>query len=335
MAKAKRLALFNHKGGVGKTTLTVNIAGGLVDAGRRVLIVDADPQCNVSAFFLPEAQLDQLLGESTETDTARTLWSAIKPVVEGVGDVLTIEPIERADNLFLAPGDVLLSLYEEELPAAWTDSFARKPRGYTVVGALSRAVSRMCEAHDIDIVLYDVGPNVGALNRSVLLDCDAFITPVAPDLFSLRALTSVGAAVAKWIKDWQTIQMLAPESQRNQLLHGHPAYLGYLVSAFKAYGGSKASSHLFWESRIAPRVKSRVVDVLGKERDIHVVKPPYKLAEVKHYQSLATEAQNIGLPLGWLRSHVNSGYNPEIASAQEQFLSIAQSVLRRLADASI
>ncbi len=49
-----KIALFNHKGGVGKTTLTVNVAGALADSGKTVLLVDADPQCNLTSFYLTE-----------------------------------------------------------------------------------------------------------------------------------------------------------------------------------------------------------------------------------------------------------------------------------------
>ncbi|WP_305790701.1 ParA family protein, partial [Burkholderia sp. E168m30] len=109
------LALFNHKGGVGKTTLAVNVSDALVDLGLRVLLIDADPQCNLTAFFLPESELDELLGESDDV-TGGTIWSAIKPVVDGKGGIKDIEVYEIRDGLLLCPGDVLLADYEEELP---------------------------------------------------------------------------------------------------------------------------------------------------------------------------------------------------------------------------
>ena len=330
------IALFNHKGGVGKTTLAVNIAAGLVDLGKRVLLVDADPQCNISSFFLRESQLDELLGESAGTDAGGTIWSAVRPVVMGIGDVADIPVYKVAtDGLMLIVGDVLLSMYEEELPAAWTDSFARKSRGYTVMGALHRAVSRLANIHKADVVIYDVGPNVGPLNRTIVLGCDAFITPVAPDLFSLRALSSVGGAVAKWIQDWRTVQMLATEEKRNELLAAAPTYLGYIVSAFKAYGGAKSQPHEYWEAKIAPRVKTRIVDVLRKIDPRLVLHPPYKIADVKHYQSLASIAQDNGLPIGWLGSHVNSGYAPELTAASQLFRDMANEIYNRSGKAAL
>ncbi|KVD63703.1 ParA family protein [Burkholderia ubonensis] len=147
----KTLTFFNHKGGVGKTTLTVNTADSLVDQGVRVLMVDADPQCNLTSFYLNEKELDALLGESDDANGG-TLWSAIKPVVDGKGPIKEVEAYEIRDGLFLCPGDVLLADYEEELPAAWTGSFARKSRDYDVMCALSRAARSMGERYGVDVV---------------------------------------------------------------------------------------------------------------------------------------------------------------------------------------
>ena len=75
-ARPKRIALFNHKGGVGKTTLTINLAYALAEAGKTVLLIDADPQCNLTSFFLDEQELEALLGESNDDNSGETLWSA-------------------------------------------------------------------------------------------------------------------------------------------------------------------------------------------------------------------------------------------------------------------
>lgn len=63
---AKRIAIFNHKGGVGKTTLTVNIAASIAAQGKRILLVDSDPQCNLTSFLLPDSVIDDLLNSSDE-----------------------------------------------------------------------------------------------------------------------------------------------------------------------------------------------------------------------------------------------------------------------------
>ncbi len=331
--RVKKIALFNHKGGVGKTTLTVNIADALAGIGKRVLLVDADPQCNLTAFYIREDELEQLLGESDEEDSAATLWSAIKPVVLGRGDIAPVDIWRVGErNTHLFPGDVLLSAYEEELPQAWTESFARKTRGYDVMTAMSRAVTCAAQAVNADVVIYDMGPNVGALNRAVLLDCDAFVTPVAADLFSLRALSTVGRSVARWIHDWNTIKSIAAPENVGDLLEGRPAFLGYVTSAYKVNAGRNAANpHADWERRIAPRVRDRIVNDLRAVGEDLVPEGANKIGAVKHFHSLAPEAQKHGVAIGKLRGLVNSGHYPTVDDAAVQFRQLAEEIARRIA----
>jgi cellulose biosynthesis protein BcsQ len=326
----KKIALFNHKGGVGKTTLTVNIADALLNEGKTILLVDADPQCNLTSFYLPESKLEEMLGDS-DNGTGGTLWSAVKPVVEGRGGINQIPEIHVYDGLFLLPGDVLLSEYEEVLPEAWTECFARRTRGYDITTALAQVANNAGAKISADVCFYDVGPNVGALNRAILLDCDYFITPVAADLFSLRALSTVGRAVAKWIGDWQTIINLASADDKARLPKGKPAYLGYITSAFKVNSGRNAADpHADWEKRIAPRVRDRII------KELTAVSPTLvpqgggnKIGGVKHFHSLAPEAQKHGLAIGALQGQVNSGHNHQIAEANAQFGSLAAEIIKR------
>lgn len=328
----KKIALFNHKGGVGKTTLTVNIADALANEGRTVLLVDADPQCNLTSFYLEEAFLEQLLEESDDEKEGGTLWSAVKPVVDGRGGIADIEEIQIKERpIYLLPGDVLLSDYEEVLPEAWTECFARRTRGYDITSALSQVVSRAAKKVGADVVLYDMGPNVGALNRAVLLDCDHFITPVAADLFSLRALSTVGRAVAKWITDWNTIRALASPADRRRIFRGKPAYLGYITSAFKVNAGANAANpHAEWERKIAPRVRDRIA------KELAAVDPALvpatggnKIGGVKNFHSLAPAAQKYGVALGGLRTLVNPGHNAQIKEANLEFSTITQEIINR------
>ena len=334
-ASMKKIALFNHKGGVGKTTLTVNIADALVEAGKRVLLVDADPQCNLTSFYMEEVALEQLLEDSNGTtpsgSTGATLWSAVKPVVEGRGGIAKIQPYRvPQQTCYFLPGDVLLSEYEEVLPEGWTDSFARRTRGYDLTTALAQVVNQA--AHDLkaDVILYDVGPNVGALNRVVLLDCDYFITPVAADLFSLRALSTVGRAIAKWIRDWETVRSLAAREDKSRLFKGKPVFLGYITSAFKVNAGRNAANpHAEWESRIAPRVRDRIVKELEAVDPKLVLPGPNKLGGVKHFHSLAPEAQKYGVAIGALRGLVNPGHYSQIDEAAREFDALAKEIIKR------
>jgi cellulose biosynthesis protein BcsQ len=323
------MSFFNHKGGVGKTTLTVNVADALVDLGVKVLVIDADPQCNLTSFYLEEKLLDELLGESDDVNGG-TIWSAIKPVVDGKGPIKQVDAYQIREGLFLCPGDVLLADYEEELPAAWTGSFARKGRDYDVLCALSDASREMGMRYGVDLIIYDVGPNVGPLNRIVLLDSDFFATPVAADLFSLRALSTVGRSLTRWISDWKTVLGLAPVGSRS-LLAGNPIYLGYITSAYKVSSGRNSTKpHEYWEGKIAPRVRDRVVNTLRAVDPSLVPYASNKLAAIKDFHSLAPQAQDYGVALGKLRGRVNSGYNAQVAEAEIEFEALAQAIRKRI-----
>jgi hypothetical protein len=251
----------------------------------------------------------------------------------GTGPVKEVTVFEVRKDVLLLPGDVMLSDYEEELPAAWTESFARKARGYNVMCALSEVVARLAAKYSADVVLYDVGPNVGALNRAVLLDCDYFITPVAADLFSLRALTTVGRSVGKWVKDWSTVRSLASAPEQKRLLAGKPAFIGYVASAFKVSSGQrKAQPHTYWESKIASRVTKRVIEVL-KAIDPSLVgtNTSNKIGEVKHFHSLAASAQEHGIAIGKLRGvgNINSGSYAQVDEAKREFAVLAKEIAKR------
>src|SRR5262249_51621783 len=211
-----------------------NIAAQLSVLGKRVLLVDSDPQCNLSAYVIDGEVLDYLLDES-DSPTGQTVWTSLKPLSEASGTFKLIDPIELSSRLFLLPGDIRVSDFEEELNDFWRECFQRKRKGFAGIVALSELVNEVCSSHDIDFVFYDSGPNIGPLNRIILLDCDFFIIPAACDLFSVRALKTLGRSLYSWISQWRTMIELAPADM--DLLPGHPRFLGYLPQSFSVYRG--------------------------------------------------------------------------------------------------
>jgi hypothetical protein len=225
----------------------------------------------------------------------------------------------------------LLSEYEEVLPEAWTECFARRTRGYDITMAIANVANQAGSEVKADVCLYDMGPNVGALNRAILLDCDYFITPVAADLFSLRALSTVGRSVAKWITDWKTILTLASSQDKARLRIGMPVYLGYITSAFKVSTGRSATNpHAEWEKKIAPRVRDRIIkDLQAIDRRLVPSGGVNKVGGVKHFHSLAPEAQKYGVAIGALRGFVNPGNYGQVDEARSEFATIAHEIIRR------
>lgn len=316
-----RITIYNHKGGVGKTTLTVNIASALAELGKSVLLVDSDPQCNLTSYLLSDDVVDNLLDHS-EGPEGQTIWTAVKPVFERIGEAKTIQP-KNIGSLALLPGDIRLSDFEEFLAEAWTDSFKRRLGGIRATASISNLVSRVNEQSPFDFVFYDTGPNIGPLNRVLLLDSHFFIVPVACDLFSVRALSTLGETLKRWILDARTIASLAPDGA--DLLRARPQFLGYIPQRFKVYGQVMAQEPAHYFRQIRQRVYDRVAAVL---RGIDPLLAPDAstdpiVGKVKDFASMVQTAQREGVPL-WQCSYP---YDAEKRNAKRAFREIAQHII--------
>ena len=322
--RSKRLSIFNHKGGVGKTTLTVNIAAALADLGKKVLLVDSDAQCNLSAYLVESAVLDDVL-DNSDGPNGVTIWSALKPIAEGFADVREIEPIERFANTFLLYGDIRLADFEEELTQFWSECLQRKAKGFRGTTALSLLVNHVAAAKDIDYVLYDCGPNIGPLNRVILLDCDYFIVPAALDEFSVRSFKTLGYSLEGWIRTWKTVLELAPE--QIYVFQGRPKFLGYVLQRFRLYRGSVTWGQSTYGPKLERQVYAEVVELL-RRIDPELASQDMArnlLGEVKDFGPLAALSQTQGLPL----EAVKGGTPSQKDEARRVFREIAERIIDR------
>ena len=318
-----RITLFNHKGGVGKTTLTANIAFALAEMGRSVLLVDSDPQCNLTAYLLPDDDVDKLLNQSSCSE-GRTIWTAVSPVVHNTGPGRLVEPIAVEGGVKLLPGDIKLFEFEELLYDSWTDSLKRRLGALRATASISTLVSQIHRQSPLDYVFYDTGPNIGPLNRVLLLDSDFFVVPVACDLYSVRALATLGQALYKWIFDAQTIAAIAPADA--ELLPSAPVFLGYIPQRFKVYGRSMAAEEHIYLREIRGRVNVDISEVLRKFS--HKLAPERsadpRLGRFEDASPLVLAAQREGVAI-W----ESSGGTPSLrATARRAFRRIARRIER-------
>jgi cellulose biosynthesis protein BcsQ len=272
-----------------------------------------------------DAVVDDLLDKSDRPSGA-TLWSALKPIVEATGDPKQIKAIEPGTpNLYLMPGDLRLSDFEAELTQMWAECFQRKLKGFRGTTALSSIVNAAITKHKIDFVFYDSGPNIGPLTRIVLLDCDYFIVPAACDLFSVRALRTLGTTLANWITDWQTVVRLAPDNI--DLLPGLPHFLGYIPQRFRIYRGQVVSGQTDYLVQIEKRVFNDIVAVL-RQIDARLVTgtvSQLRLGQIKDYASLVPASQREGVAF----KDVKGGDKKQAEDADRAFKGIAEKIIAR------
>ncbi len=181
------ISLFNNKGGVGKTTFLFHVAHVLAESGRKVLMVDCDSQCNLTAYALQDKAI-----EKAWEDAGNSIYRAIEPVARGIGDIRNRAPSVLRTNLSLFPGDLLLSDFEDLLGDTWNGAKGGSEPALRAQSAIYRAILQAAEKSAAEVVLVDLGPNLGSLNRAVPGGSDYVIVPVAPDLFSIRGTENLG-----------------------------------------------------------------------------------------------------------------------------------------------
>lgn len=191
------IAVFNNKGGVGKTTLLCNLSAFFkIVKEKKVLVIDADPQCNASSYILGNDKLFDYYADQPDN----TILKIVECLSEGNAYLSKDElPIYKEGNSFgvdIIIGDTSLSAKEDFLSADWIQGKNAEPRGLKTTMVFKDMLLKIAE--DYDYVFFDVGPSLGAINRAVLLACDFFIMPMSSDIFSLKAIDNISMTLHGW-----------------------------------------------------------------------------------------------------------------------------------------
>lgn len=327
----KNIVFFNNKGGVGKTTFTYHIGFALEQLGKKILFVDADPQCNLSSHLCD----DNIISKEWGTN-GNSIYKAVEPIVSGSGDINFVEPYKLSNrNIWIFVGDLLLSDFEMELTNAWTQLLAGMERGFRITSAIYRIIVNFCEKQNIDYVFIDIGPNMGALNRAILLGCDNYFIPVIPDMFSLRGTQNIGRTFATWISNFQ-LSLDRADISNFDCVKGTPKFTGYILQQFNKYRKRETKAFENWSEQIPQTIENYIVQPLTvpKLSKYHLVQKQsnYKIAEFKNYNSLIPLAQAAQKPIFELTSQdgVIGGHISYVKDCKKEFLEISNKFLEVL-----
>jgi chromosome partitioning protein len=190
----KSIAFFNNRLGSGSTTLLYNLAWMYSELGLRTLFVDFDPQAAVTEMLLDERQMGSLYyGQGI-----KTLYQGMEPGFKKRGKIAPVELVDVNTQLAILPGDPALSSVEDDLSAAWFEPGTDQRRLAEVISGFRSVIQHAVQTHETEILLLDVGPGLGYLNRFALACAESLIVTLSPDINSLQALRSMGLALAQW-----------------------------------------------------------------------------------------------------------------------------------------
>jgi len=321
------LTFFNNKGGVGKTSLVFHLAWMFSLMGQRVLACDFDPQANLTAAFLPEERLEELW--ERDDGEPNTIYRCLRPLTE-VGDLRAPAMEQITHNLFLVPGDLDLSGFEDQLSQEWPGAMGsgnlyRPFRILTAFWQVAQLGARACNA---DLVLLDLGPNLGAINRSVLIGSTYIIFPLGADLFSLQGLRNLGPKLREWRTEWRKRRDNWPDPAF-ELPQGDMLSLGYVVQQHSVRLDRPAKAYDRWVNRIPVEYRRSILGEQELPSSLRPANDPCCLAQLKHYRSLIPLSQEVRKPIFSL-SVADGAIGSHAAAVREawgDFEALAQKIL--------
>lgn len=303
----KVISLFNHKGRVSKTTTTFNLGWTFAELGLKTLIVDADPQCNLTAYVLglEEDQELDLFYNSKENDD---IFSAISPIISGQ-NVLP-RPVKVAktknENLFLIAGNIAMAELDVSLSVGLAGgrflTFAEQ-----FIGAFNAVIRETARVNECDIVLIDMSPSASALNRCILMGSDYFIIPTSPDFFCYQAIQSLSKMLPQWNEDFKPFRV---QTIKNPLPILPPKMLGIISQRYRPHktpNKDKAKSFEVWIDKIQAASKNILAKELSKHKmvidedlfnkHVHNHEQPYNLISIADFNSLIAKSQENSKPI--------------------------------------
>jgi cellulose biosynthesis protein BcsQ len=301
----QKIALFNHKGGVSKTTTTFNLGWMLATKGKKVIIVDADPQCNLTGMVLGFSTKEELEGlykkeQNIKSGLAPTFESRPK-LIEAV-DCL---PVEGCEGLFLLPGHLGLAEYEVPLGIAQELSGSIQAL-QNLLGSISYLLQKTAEKFEADYILIDMSPSLSSINQNLLMTSDFFILPIIPDFFSVMAIDSLVTILPKW---YAWAQKAAERRILKDATYPFPKVtlrlLGTIVPNYRIKNGEPAAAFQKWIDAIEEAVSARLMPSL-RENKMLLDKKMYEsqhmgtdlcLAKISLFYSLIAMSQKNQTPV--------------------------------------
>lgn len=330
-----KIAFFNHKGGVSKTTTVFNVGWMLASKNKKVIMVDADSQCNLTGMVMGFKGLEEL------DENKDNIKVALAPAFESRPKL--IEPvncfeIENRENLYLLPGNIKFAEYDITLGMAQTISDALVTLK-NLPGAINYLLDKTAKKYNADYILIDMSPSLSSINQNLFMICDYFIIPSSPDYFSVMALDSLSNVLPKWYK--QSLKL-----QENEILQDAeykfpnktPKFLGNIIQNFNVRSNEPTLGFRKWFDKINLLTAEKFVPTLEKEKMLikrTCYSTDYLLAKIPNFNSLVTYSQDHNMPVFELteeqlqQSGVVLGVSEEkIEKFREVFSDLADNIIR-------
>ncbi|MEO5348108.1 MAG: ParA family protein [Magnetococcus sp. YQC-3] len=362
----KIISVFNNKGGVGKTTLTFHVAHALATLQKKVLIIDADPQCNLTIYGIDQEKIHDIWKDEDEfidfgfdstnkkmssdeiknfNSTPRSIHYLLKPTEEGTGDSEHLPPpLELNKFLHLVPGRLSLHLFEEKIAQRWTDTYRGDPLSIRTVTKIRSLAETYSKKYNYDIVIIDTSPSLGSLNKVIISTVDGFFIPTFPDLFSLYGIKNIGKSLSKWKEEFDIIYKLISDDKRKLFPSCFVRFMGYTIYNARPYSGVNdwdlAQGHMNYAKEIPGYIKNNISKEIMSVVSGEIDKPIGMKAVMHTHNTFPSMAQYYHKPMWEVPSHDKieqehrstlAGSRSKYEGTKEKYQEFAKDLLSRIA----
>lgn len=305
---ATKIAFFNHKGGVGKTTSLFNLGAKLAQKGKTVLMIDADTQCNLTLQILGEDGYENYYEQNPKKNIKSYLAPAFdsQPILITAGDCIAA----KIPNLYVMPGSLDLSGNDTQLSMSFNlSSFLTSMQN--LPGSFDYLIQKTAEKYNADFVLIDLNPSLSAINQDLLISSDYFIIPTSTDYFSVQSIRSLATKLPEW-ENWAKKARELFKDSFYPLPLTTPKFLGFTCNKFnlQGVGGQPQKNHREMMDNIGKVIDELLVpnlrnaDMLLDESVYHQyprkqrkTQSKFCLAEFSDYNKLNVISQQQNIPL--------------------------------------
>lgn len=301
------IAMFNNKGGVSKTTTTFNLSWMLAERGKKVIMVDADPQCNLTGMVLDLTQVDAL-DKFYSDHPNQNLRDALDPAFQSRPRPLApVEcvPVSGRDGLYLIPGHV--GLAEDEVSLGVAQQLSESIQALkNLPGSFSHLFKITAEKYDADYVILDLSPGLGSINQNLVSISDYFMVPASPDVFSVMAMDSLARVLPKWVR-WAERAAELDALAKADYVFPEPKlkFLGTVVQRYRLKNGAPTIAFQEYFDSLDNAITSTLVPALRKsglmlEESMYAgvgEDPPYRLASIPDFNTLIANSQQSRKPV--------------------------------------
>lgn len=332
----KIVSLFNNKGGVGKSTLGFHLGCALGELGKKTLLIDLDPQCNMTISGMFEDGLHQIWQEEDEfiddfeaaveqyglekiISNPRSIHFLLKPIEDGLNELTEYPPVIKLyDNVDLIPGRLSLHKYENKLAERWSGLYQSDNLSIRTVTNIRRICEVYKKLNGYDYVLIDTSPSLGILNKVIISTVDGFIIPALPDMFSAYGIRNIGNSLQQWQREFETIYKLISEDKRARFPEKFVQFLGYTI-----YNAKRQSKHLneydlavahYAYAKEMPKIVDRYIMSQNRAPVADIMNPIGGVAVMYSHNTFPSVAQALKCPM-WLVPQTYKYYkenNPEL-----------------------